>query len=231
MINCLLCKAEMVVLEKNHPLAKLILWCDGCQYGCSTYPFDTNVYDEEYCSKYTKYDNTQLGVDLNKFRLEFVQHFIKRVNSPKLKVLDFGCAVGAFCKIVAEHFDSYGCEVNSFYEKVWKEDVSGAKYSLSVPQEQFDVVTFFDSLEHVDDIKGLLEKLNVSHVVISIPIVPKEKLPQSRHLRPQEHLHYFTTSSLCKFFSQSGYELGGTSSRESELGREDIFTFYFRKTV
>lgn len=226
--NCLICGDLMDPLDTDKKGSK-VLWCEPCEYGKSTYTFNKKVYDGDYADKYASYVGTELSNKLITFRTSFVRQYCPKTRSSKL--LDFGCGTGEFCKRASEYYDVYGCEVNSVYQELWHSDTSGAKYSETIPDEHFAIVTFFDSFEHVQDIQGLLKLLDAPYLVFSIPIVPKNRLAVSKHLRPEEHLHYFTRHSLSELLGLMGYKMEAWSQEESKLGREDVETYVFRKTL
>jgi hypothetical protein len=89
-------------------------------------------------------------------------------------------------------------------------------------------VTFFDSLEHIRDIEGILKLISGKVVVISIPIFDGLRdAVASKHFRADEHFHYFTREGLISLMGSFGFKLQGLSDGESRLGREGILTFSF----
>jgi hypothetical protein len=73
----------------------------------------------------------------------------------------------------------------------------------------WDVVTFFDSLEHFPD-PTIFSKINAKYIVITVPdptLVIDFK--NWKHWKPGEHLYHFTPCSLRELFS--GYNLVDSS--------------------
>ena len=99
------------------------------------------VYDKKYvCDRYDKYDTTAA--------MSALRYGIVRTFCGGGKLLDIGYGNGAFIKLASKGgFDAYGC------------DVHGADYGVrDVPltsAEQWDVVTFFDSLEHFTTLEAI----------------------------------------------------------------------------
>lgn len=206
-----------------------VVWCRNCQHGFSLCRFDKKVYDTDYAAGYERYRNSPINKALHKFRREFTLDSAPPFKGHKT-LLDFGCATGEFCRSVASSYEVYGYDINKAYEAVWRRDEMGINYSTKLPGNiEFDVVTFFDSIEHVEDPMGLVRLLNAKVVVVSIPIMSKQFWINSKHLKPREHLHYFTTRSLFGMMGMLDYIPVRFSSQESHLGREKITTYAFVK--
>ena len=103
----------------------------------------------------------------------------------------------------------------------------------------YDVVTFFDSLEHFDDINWI-SNINCDYIVISVPYchyldtMDDKDLINWKHLKPNEHLYHFNIKSLISHFSVNGYEPISMSNiedsiRKSSDGRQNIITGVFCK--
>ena len=56
-----------------------------------------------------------------------------------------------------------------------------------------------------------------------------KRLVRDPHFRPDEHCWYFTRDGLMFAMNACGFALVTESSIETELGREDIGTFAFRR--
>ena len=79
----------------------------------------------------------------------------------------------------------------------------------NVFKERFKVITFFDSLEHFEDI-SFVRNLNCEYVVISLPechqhVMGDEWFENWKHRKPDEHLWHFSRQSLKKFMQEQGY--------------------------
>jgi FkbM family methyltransferase len=92
-------------------------------------------------------------------------------------------------------------------------------------------VTFWDSLEHLPDPARLLTKLRVgTFVFVSLPILGDlQRLADSKHYKPGEHVRYFTHAGLTRYMAEQGFDLVESSRAETEAGRESIESFVFRK--
>lgn len=90
-------------------------------------------------------------------------------------------------------------------------DIHGEDYGIPTVgydvAGSFDLICFFDSLEHFQDFSALLE-LRTRNVVVSIPESPDLLLKNPkvwRHYRPGEHLHYFSHDSLDRLMQRWGF--------------------------
>ena len=154
----------------------------------------TQVYDKHYIEvRYDAYETTPLMSHLRLGIVTAVAH------GPKL--LDVGYGNGDFIKAACKAgFDGFG------------NDVHGADYGVKeidlhadmLAQTKWDVVTFFDSIEHITTFEVIRDLGRRTHtIIVSIPRKPSYFPCELdwRHYRPGEHLHYFSTFSLQKLFA------------------------------
>lgn len=117
------------------------------------------------------------------------------------KILDIGYANGSFLKAMERiGFDVYGIDVHG-------QDMGIREVSFD-SLDVYELVTFFDSLEHFEDL-ALPQKLKAKNVIVSVPMRPDFFLtsPEKwKHYKPGEHLHYFSPTSLDVFMHKWGYE-------------------------
>ncbi len=174
-----------------HELAGELAKCYTCDHIWQNPPEVRATYDKQYVlDRYDKYDTTAA--------MSALRFGIVRTLCSGGRLLDVGYGNGAFVKLAAKGgFDAYGC------------DVHGADYGVRdvplVSTDRWDVVTFFDSLEHFttfESIRNLSDRCR--SIVISYPNRPSD-FPKNRnwkHYRPYEHLHYFAVSSLSALFGK-----------------------------
>ena len=92
-----------------------------------------------------------------------------------------------------------------------------------------EVLTFWDSLEHIEDPVRILECCD-SMAIISIPIFKdKAHTMRSKHFRTDEHFWYFTSEGLIRMMHNEGFRLVDQNDLETKLGREDIRSFVFQR--
>lgn len=183
------------------------------------YPVIDFVYDENYIKKYIGYASTKLGKKILKARLKILKNYTK--------VLDIGVGSG---QLIYNKENSKGYDVNPFMVKqLKKERLWYNPYKQSL--EQFDVISFFDSFEHIRCPEILLKKIKKSvDVIIAIPIFYSyQDLISSKHFRSDEHFHYFTFLGFLNYMKNFNFKCHYISDIECTLGRENIFTFIFKK--
>jgi hypothetical protein len=161
--------------------------CPDCAH-IFQYPPDVRVsYAADYLATYDKYP-----VELmSHVRLAFVKAYARGG-----KLLDVGYGQGHFVKLaVRAGFDAYGNDVHGVDCGVREVDLNHGS--------AWDVVTFFDSLEHFPSLSSVRDLARRSrYVVVSLPCRPLW-FPERRdwkHYKPGEHLHYFCEDSLDRLF-------------------------------
>lgn len=185
------------------------------------------IYDDAYLERYTTYDSTPMGVALVDYRRSLVLH-----RADHGLVVDWGCGTGSFvAHLRVAGIAAYGTEVNPRARDRLVE--RGFEYGSSAGP--IDSICFWDVLEHLPD-PGEIIRLSRRYLFISIPIFrDRRHLLSSRHLRPGEHVWYFTNTGLRQFLDVCGFEVIYENNLETRLGREDISTYvarrYRRETV
>ena len=189
MIPCPVCQSQAVSrINKFSGVAA----CAECDHMYQFEPIITAVYDARYAHKYDAYPCEAIS----KIRANFIERSVPCIKS----VLDVGYGNGSFLK----EMRSRGCDV-------WGIDVHGEDFGVPEAawddRREYDLVTFFDSLEHFESFERLA-CLKSNAIAVSIPFRPPwfAKHPsQWRHFRPGEHLHYFSMKSLGHLMSNLGY--------------------------
>lgn len=180
-------------------------------------------YDEDYFAKYEGYAHTSVGRALNDARLAMLRKHWPSSPGDRATVVDIGIGSGTF----VEAAGCCGFDVNP----------AGLRWLFNAGryrdpyQDGADVITCWDSLEHIEDPAPLLAK--VRHLVlVAIPIFRDlAHVLGSKHLRPDEHCYYFTEPGLEWFMAQHGFRLTDANECESRLGREDIRSYAFRRAA
>jgi len=142
--------------------------------------------------------------------------FVKQINAKH--VLDYGSGCGFFkafapADVVVDNIDP-----------------------MPVPQtgikhRHYDLITFWDVLEHLPDVKDVLPVLDLTdHVAVTVPIKPDEvEWSDYKHNKPGEHLTYFTVETMTDLMKHFGFELIKCGMPECPP-REHIWSFLFKKT-
>lgn len=201
-------------------IKKNLIWLPKQEIGY--FPVNQHVYDDEYFNKYVIYESTEIGRCLNSFRVNLVNRYTKG------QILDIGVGCGTFIKLRG---NCAGYDVNPKAVRFLKS--LGLFYNPYEKNfEEIEGITFFDSLEHIEYPGRILSKVKRQFVFVSIPIfIDLEHLLSSRHLREDEHFYYFTKCSFIRYMVSFGFKLLEFRDDEIKCGREDIYTFVFRKEV
>lgn len=179
-------------------------------------------YGLEYWEKYQGYR----GTDINKKLTEARYDFVLSIANPAL-----GCDVGIGNGDYTLRSGGYGYDINH-YAIQWLR--SRGRYADPTVIGS-SVLTFWDSLEHIDNLDPLLKQnkpntVNWQSVFVSCPIHKDlDTLLASKHLRPSEHIWHFTEAGLKHFFDYYKYQHLATTNVEQLIGREDILSFAFER--
>ena len=197
-----------------------LVWDDKA--GIGYYPaHPENVYDKAYFDKYVRYAGTPMGRALTEARIAFVEEHVR-----KAEAIDIGIGCGQFVEErMKTGAPTYGCDVNPSGVE-W---LAARRLYRDPFQDRFSVMTFWDSLEHIDDPLPIVKRAG-EWIFLSIPIFTGlDHVFASRHFRPDEHYWYFRRDGLIDWMRILGFRLVRESRFEVDLGREDIGTFSFRR--
>ena len=165
-------------------------------------------YDKEYYQKYKQYAQTPLGHEINRVRWDLVLRDIKK---DRTRLLDYGCGTGSFIDSNPSLIVSCrGYDVNPH---------NGYSVNGSILNEEWDIVTMWDVLEHMHWPGKFLARLNTGRLYILTPDVSSIKGPIEnwKHYRPDEHQHYFTMASIDRLLERNGYLIEKVDRTESVL--------------
>lgn len=191
------------------------------ELGLGYYPVRAGItpYDQDYFDRFDRDAHTALGRALMLARVNFVEQHYRGT------LVDVGIGSGAFVELRRTRRTTYGYDVNPAGIR-WlnKRFLFIDPYLVAV-----DAVTLWDVLEHILDFRPLLANVR-DWLFVSLPIFRNaEHALQSKHFRPDEHCWYFTRDGLVTAMSMCGFVFVSESMIETELGREDIGTFAFRR--
>ncbi len=196
---------------------------DGIIYQVNRTPFDyTGSYNNYYkniesYSWYTSY-----------LRLGYIVGSIGKIPE---SILDVGYGTGAFLKVCETQVSNrYGHDISG-----WNVP-EGCEFVDNILEKEFDVITFFDSLEHMNDIE-FVKDLKCNYVCISLPwchYFNDEWFDSWKHRKPNEHLWHFNDRSLQNFMTRMGYEVVNICNledvtRENNQPYQNILSGIFKK--
>lgn len=192
-----------------------LVWLPEKGMGCFPVRREDEPYDDSYFARYAELENTPIGRQLLALRLSLVA----RHAQPGALVCDVGIGSGAFVRARpgTKGFDimpaaATWLKANDLFHDPF--------------QGLTDVLTCWDSLEHVHDPSRLVR--NARAVLVSLPVFRSATHAlTSKHYRKAEHRWYWTTAGLIGWFAEHGFVCEEHNCDESEAGREDVETFAF----
>lgn len=191
-------------------------WSDELGYGWHSSP--PMQYSGEYFAHYQKLDETPMGAALTKARLELVEKYTKASLG-----VDIGIGGGRYVK------ESWGDGYDVSSEAVnWLKNTGAYTdpYLGTVSH-----VTCWDSLEHIPEPEKLLAQVR-DWFFVSLPTFESaEEAMASKHFKPAEHLWYFSIPGLIRWAEEQGFQVMEVNHAESELGREGITSFAFKRVA
>ena len=184
-------------------------------------------YDYDYSER--SGDSSILGKHMAYLRYAYVVGSIGHIPN---SILDVGYGRGDFINVCSEIIpECYANDLTNDYPLADK-----VKFTENIFNQYYEVITFFDALEHFPDIY-FMDKLNCSYVCISLPdchYFNDEWFETWKHRKPNEHIWHFNKNSMEKFMISQGYELVNFSNiedviRKGKFDYNNILTATFRK--
>lgn len=131
----------------------------------------------------------EYGEKIAKIRWDFVS--ICKPNT----VLDYGSGVPWFRAFKPNNIRVDTYDIGPFPQ-------TGIDFNIG-----YDLVTFWDSLEHIPNMSIIESVINkAKYIALAIPIKPDDVVLKNwKHFRPGEHLHYFTFEMLDEILGSSGF--------------------------
>lgn len=184
--------------------------------GIGYHPAPPMSYEQDYWEEYRKRDATLMGDLLTQARINVVKKFTN-----ELDFVDIGIGGGKF----VEQFGCRGYDVNPA-ALAWLKDTDRFCSPYAAPVES---ISCWDALEHIEKPWKLLRQVQ-KYLFVSLPIFEDcTKITESKHYKPGEHIWYFSHDGLIRWCDEQGFDFIECSKVESELGREGINTYVFRR--
>lgn len=224
---CRLCnstEARLAAVVDDHHYVR----CAGCGVErMASYPTPTEI-QEFYASGYMIKQFNNLGHHLH-FTPEYRETYFAeksltfsdlRMDLAKYKgkkLLDVGCANGQFLEYTAKFgIDATGIDISE--EMVNSGRNAGLNChvkDLFAMEGQFDILTYWDVIEHVPDPKAVLEKTRSllakgGEVILQTPctgMVSELFGDKWLYYLPVQHLHLFSQDTLFKLLSDTGFSV------------------------
>lgn len=182
------------------------------------------AYDAGYLAKVAAYEGSDIAKRVNDGRCALLMRHL----SPGSSVLDIGAGTGAFIRAAR----SWGFRDTVGYDTVPEANErlnTEGLYAMPARGYTFDAITMWDVIEHIPEPAGLLGGLVPgTKLFASIPLFADlHRIPESKHYRPNEHLHYWTADGFVGFMGRLGFRLLEQSDHEMVAGRDSIGAFAF----
>lgn|SRR5574343_159713 len=151
-------------------------------------------------------------------------------------VVDIGYGNGDFLRVCSESKISKVAGYDIVHQFELPNHVDLYSDLSDVYEENWEVITFFDSLEHFHEL-SFLSKLKCKYLYISVPechYFSDEWFENWKHRRPDEHIYHFNLSGLKTLIEGFGYKLIAHSNiediiRKSVDENSNILTCIFEK--
>lgn len=179
--------------------------------------YDKNYYEGNGQIGYTSYLNQRAELlALARERLEFVMRYIRSG-----RLLDVGCATGEFLEVANKiGWTVTGVEISNFSSSIARErtglDIRTGTLAECGGQDEFDVITMWDMLEHVID---PVEELRKTYQLLrkkGLILVCTPNASSLRAIREKdnwhgyrvslEHLYFFTPKTILQMLKKVGFD-------------------------
>jgi hypothetical protein len=201
------------------------MYDDGRVRQIETKPF---VYDYSYSDIYNSEQYKLNSKLISYLRYGYIVGSIGRTPT---SILDVGYGNGEFLLAASNQvIDCFGYDVSDYPIP------DGIQRSPSMFDRKYDVITFFDSLEHFPDI-DFVKELKCNFVCISVPncfYFSDEWFDNWKHRKPDEHIWHFNYQALVGFMGANGYWLVNSTDVEDTIRKNNqpysnILTCVFKK--
>ena len=217
-VLCPVCQRDTVLGFQGNDLKR----CHTCDNIFQYPPTVTAKYGAEYVdARYEKYPTTEI---MSYLRLGILKSIRQRGT-----VLDYGYGNGSFVKACLKGgYTAFGydCHTEHKYGIPVIESLDAAK--------SWNVVTFFDSIEHVADLEPIRQLAKRTEaIIVSVPNRPRDfpQNPNWRHNRHGEHVWFPVKSSLERLFQMKTVLASDAedSIRGQLDGHQNIMTYVFER--
>jgi len=179
-------------------------------------------YDHAYVARYEKYPERELS----KIRAALFRRFFPDAEA----VCDVGYGTGAFLREINRSsgwVHCYGYDVSPYPAPPF------VKIDPNWQINRWSVLTFFDSLEHFDELPRFKARSAIVSVPWYHPALGAEWFYRWKHRRPGEHLWHFTPETLANAMALNGLRPVFIGSPEDAVRKNDgdwpnILTMVFK---
>lgn len=175
---------------------------------------DKIKYDVDYIDqRYNTYNDKV--INMSHLRLGYI---IGSIGFIPNSILDIGYGNGGFLSTCSNIIQNcYGNDVSSYSIP------DGCIFIDDICKDEYDVITFFDSLEHFEDL-SFINNLKCKYICISVPechYFSDKWFDLWKHRRENEHLFHFNKTSLDKFMLENNYNNINSTNVEDIIRKGD----------
>jgi len=184
-----------------------------CKETCAVKSISREItanYDHAYVARYEDYPQAELSRIRASLMMKYVGDF--------KTICDVGFGTGAFLAEIGRVNPSatlHGFDVSPYPPPDF------VKVESNWQEKEWDVVTFFDSLEHFVD----FPKVHAKFVVVSVPWFHScngnKWFLEWKHRRPGEHLWHFNSATLPSVFEKMGMRKIYCGNPEDKIRKGD----------
>jgi 2-polyprenyl-3-methyl-5-hydroxy-6-metoxy-1,4-benzoquinol methylase len=210
---CELCRNEI----ENHAKYQLkipfkdkyeidVYYCDDCGFGFQHPKIENNLGIDYMNNRWTSSDDyVNIKSDKSKKRVEKYCEIIKNIRKPEDKnILDFGCGNGHFLMEMKNSFDFVcGIEESDTAVEINKINKISVFNSISETNKIFDIITMWDVIEHLYDLKNTIKNI-LEHLSPNGKIIIETANYNTNKIYLLTHYWYFTVESVLKLFNLFG---------------------------
>lgn len=177
---------------------------------------DYTKYKGETVLEQVRKGNNWVKIQRQKLKFELISHY----HLPGSKLFDLGCGWGHFLLAGKElGYNIYGIEIAKHLHTYCTQDlglpVDDINFYDLEEKEQFDVLTMWDVLEHIDDGHKFIEKCTKvvrrgGHLFIQVPQIDSfiaKKMKDTWPMISLDHVNYFTPKTLTRLLEPYGFEV------------------------
>ena len=236
-MKCCICssnKIKILYKLKGYHVAK----CKSCELIFSWPPkkqdYEKNYFTEEH-KKYfigcgAGYDENDEKVTNFQNGLGLIEKYEKKTNK---NILDVGCATGVFLNIAKKRgWEVYGIDISKYAVDYAKKNFkirarAGELNKTSYKNEFFDVITLWDSIEHINNpikVIKVVKKILKKQGILFISTINESSLMNKAAdiiykfsfgvikkpielLHPRQHITHFSDRTLKNMLEKEGFEI------------------------
>jgi 2-polyprenyl-3-methyl-5-hydroxy-6-metoxy-1,4-benzoquinol methylase len=216
---CPICDSKTTISPEDDEYLR----CLNCGVIRTKHNYEASQYGDDYAHNYLAYAKSPINKSLNLFRLGLIARWLKS----DAQILDVGCCVGEFLRFAEQHYYCRGFEPNEIAARIANKRTRSTIYTNLNGHLQYDCITMFDVIEHIQEPLDLLKHLESilrpgGIVAITTPeasagAIGEGGLRTWKHWKPKEHLFIHTHKSLQILLQKAGLNLVHSGNEESKI--------------